>query len=146
MQAKQLMINDWVQLMKLNKEIEYAQVEAIDKGGMITLSNGKTVGVDYLSPVTLTAEILVKNGFKARSNGISSLPHYKYREGNDEINVTLYTSSTEIEYLNIVPNYDDPDEVNYGHSFEIPRIISVHELQHIFALCDFIDITDNFKL
>ena len=55
--------------------------------------------------------------------------------GCDKLNISMYNNSMDIEYLNIIHNYEDPDEVNYGHSFEFPRIIAVHELQHILRLC-----------
>ena len=115
MEAKELMIGDWVLIG--NNHIR-----------VTSLQEGK----DYVEaqPIPLTAEILEKNGFE-KSNQISDTPpYYMDEEGN------IYYSF-EQNGVNHFWGWWQPDNV-----FEIPtnamgwiNIKYVHELQHALRLC-----------
>lgn len=138
MKAEELMVGNWV--MWKNKAVQVASISGIvysfGRTDVILAhcNDQKTLethDIKSISPILLTLEILEKNGWRRKNNRLWLF----FRKGCDELNILYGENYTQIEYLNMIYNPEDNAEVNYGHSFEFPRIIYVHELQHILKLC-----------
>lgn len=133
-----LMVGDWV--MWKEKPVQVARVSGVvySFGHIdVTLAHCNDSGLlethdtKSISPIPITAEILEKNGWRGKSH-----TQWKFfRNGCDELNILLGKNYTQVEYLNMIYNPEDNAEVNYGHNFEFPRTIYVHELQHVLRLC-----------
>ena len=68
MEAKELMIGDWVECVdSTHKEKVYAQIDAIEEGQtciLVRLDNCNWfLDISFIKPIPLTREILEKNGF-----------------------------------------------------------------------------------
>lgn len=128
MEAKELMIGDWVRLND-----SYYQIEDVSNNGWVhLLYNNARVHlptdyiVEYLRPIPLTPEIFKKNGFfeEIVTNA----------DSNDD-----YTSY----HWNPTPQYPSDGLWFYptfsGYAFDSRiseiRIKYVHELQHLLRLC-----------
>ena len=136
MVAGDLMVGDWVSAPYTIEKRRNIQVEEIICDEINPCWDGMEnyggIKIEYLEPIPLTQEILEKNGWHEPKNAWMVL-----REGCNELNILLGEHYTEVEYMNMAYNPEDPDEVNYGSSFEFPRAINVHELQHIMKFCEF---------
>ena len=69
MKANELMIGDWVKVTDDDTDDSFiGQVKAIDELGNINVQEGEDVAypysIDCLEPISLTPDILEKNGFK----------------------------------------------------------------------------------
>ena len=127
MNANELMIGDWVLNKNINKPMKLYPMMF----SQMFRQNPNATTEDYnIYPIPLTAEILEKNGWRKYNNKSWLM----FRDGCDELNILLGDNYTEIEYLNMIYNPEDNAEVNYGSSFGFPRIIFVHELQHIIRM------------
>lgn len=133
MNARELMIGDWVYVSK-NFTQKYHKVRYIDDDGGIGCRYVNEHGIecksalvmDYVQPIPLTSVILEKNGFH----------HPKFNDCTDVAYdkdglIVLHTSGL---YFYI----STPDA--YIH------IIFVHELQHALRLCGLNSLADNFKI
>lgn len=124
MDIKELMIGD---LLYLNRRP--VRVDAIGFNGSISYSEKGGFGgidVDKLSPIPITKEILVKNGFQKL---------------NDK--TFLLKNQIEIEvgpkFSEVYARYEDYDRDYNSYNdcyIEIAIIHYVHELQHLLRLCD----------
>jgi len=131
MKENELMIGDWVMLD--NNPVKVAILAA--GRGDLGLAAGEDVFArtyNMIEPIPLTEEILKDNGWKPLKNkawlGITV--------GCDEVNIMLGKNYTEIGYLNLCFNHEDPTEVNFGANLEFPKNICVHELQHLLRMYD----------
>lgn len=128
--AEDLMVGFFVRpknsnlILKVSK-INPPYIEAEGEGGRFH--------EETIEPIPLTKETLKNNGWKEKRVGSWLL----YSEYYDELNILFSDGYTQIEYLNMIRNPEDNDEVNYGSSFEFPRAIFVHELQHILRMFEF---------
>lgn len=125
MKANELMIGDYIMF---NKDIY--KIEEISKKGWahIIYNDGSECRValssdyilDAITPVPLTAEILVKNGFKENKYGEMILDE---ELGTSEI------------YLVLEESYDGEYYWWKVNNEIIAKIKGVHELQHVLRLC-----------
>ena len=121
MKATELMIGDWVYRKRsYDNELILCQIIAINrKGCTVEFDNGSSWSgecFEDIEPITLTPEILEKNGFKKEID-------------EDKIHniYTLTENSTAlaIVYARSVFQWFYPIDIKY-----------VHELQHIMKLCE----------
>lgn len=116
MEAKELMIGDWVECVdSTHKEKVYAQIDAIEEGQtciLVRLDNCNWfLDISFIKPIPLTREILEKNGFVNDDNN-HDLRYYQ--SCGDIIGVDI---RGDIGYL------EDAD-LKY-----------VHRLQHALCVC-----------
>ena len=126
MKANELMIDDWVYNKNIDKPIQiYPTIFS-----QMFRSNPNATTEDYnIFPITLTAEILEKNGFKARNR-------YIWEQKDNYCCIKL----------NIAPKIEIEGEIFGeppillqidGATFSLNIIIEyVHELQHALRLCE----------
>ena len=132
MKSTELMIGDWVEVI-LNSEKHFARVQTIDGYGDNATSNECVCdaiyySIDELKPISLTPEILEKNGF----------------EYDHSFHTWIYDEFT-INHGYLI------EEVYNEHLFvwvaDVHVAITyVHELQHILRLCGMNELADNFKI
>ena len=99
---------------------------------LIEYHNGETdyCWIDYIEPIELTEEVLLKIGFK--KNKYDWWEYFPDRE--NEISILMSGEYTTIEYANLFHCPEDVTEVNYGSALEFPRRIHLHELQNAYFL------------
>ena len=120
MEANELMIGDWVKVDQTTETVK-AKVLGVHKDGVINyevdysgIRATNQIHTDYVSPIKLTEEILVKNGFKKESQTIDG----------DYCKYTL---------PRFVLNWCDTDGFWYQNGDITPN--HVHTLQHLLRLC-----------
>jgi hypothetical protein len=121
MEAKELMIGDWVQ------DITPVVIDAISNEDICTYrdENGYiTANPSNLKPIPLTEELLIKNGWHRYYFGA------KYTSDKESINYELKNDHTLF-----LCHY--PDEDCFCSAFGLKRIEFryVHQLQHALRLC-----------
>lgn len=129
MDAKELMIGDWVKLMNSKGEcIDYSQLD--ENLFCIAIRDGED-GCLYFSPIPLTAEILEKNKFIWKEdNGYFAL----WLNDQDGI----FATPTRNGMWNVQAQ---------SSQFKIScNICYLHVLQHILRLFGLGDIANNFKI
>lgn len=123
MNAKELMIGDWVNHLNNPQRIK----------GAVDFTFAK----DF-EPIPLTAEILEKNGFVKVKREWSS---YWYLDFDETIHIEI----TDKKILNVWMDYDGNDYDQYSdYCMPVPEY--VHELQHALRLCGLTELADNFKI
>lgn len=117
MDAKELMIGDWVEITKYGFFDQIVNMQAHS----VISSHGDTIGVyDYeeLSYVAMSPEILEKNGFVR-------LPGNNWKWSMGEECITIFW---EYDVAHV-------DAVNCTSSVKV-AIVAVHELQHLLRVID----------
>lgn len=115
MNARELMIGDWVEPHQCRIPTLYCKVEGIYPDNTVHLDKAERLfSLGELHPIPLTADILEKNGFEWRAYGV-------VLAGEDMALVQCG------DYWKIKPNQDSNDTFCY--------IWYVHELQHALRLC-----------
>jgi len=116
MDCKDLMIGDWVKVEQTT-EVVNAKVLGVHKDGVINYEVDYSgvvatnqIHTDYVSPIPITEEILVKNGWRKEPITIDG----DYANWHGEI-----------------PINQDEDEYNYADI----ELKYVHQLQHLLRLC-----------
>lgn len=114
MEANELMIDDWVQIVSDAPIManEYHRIDWI-RTGEVGLDNRKIVTYPYIQPIPLTPEILEKNGFV-----YNAIP---FVDGWEQFGLTLYRGGNGYR-------------INCGINVSL-IIDCVHELQHALRLC-----------
>lgn len=150
MDAKELMIGDWVRYEKNYPDKKLggiiARVLGISNFIMVRTTGEKynDVNSDWLEPIPLTSKILEKNGFTYY--GESWYIPYDDKNKSESIMVGFHMYCTEI-------NITKGNNVCYRK--EIPckyrscaenRHVYVHELQHALRLCGLGNLADNFQV
>lgn len=132
MDCKDLMIGDWVKVEQTT-EVVNAKVLGVYKDGVINyevdysgVRATNQIHSDYVSPIELTEEILVKNGFS-----------YKHKEET--------CSTCSYHHWQLVGEYLALDDCQYWRKEkkdDLPRfriagidVNYVHQLQHLLRLC-----------
>lgn len=126
MEAKELMIGDWVATLDSTREkVVFAQVDAIEEGKRSVLvtrdCSNWFVDIDWIEPIPLTIEHLEKNG------------------ATYNIGLEIYSlDGLLLSYDESQSNFD-MGTVCYGLSGEefvyVTTIDYVHQLQHALQLC-----------
>lgn len=134
MEAKELMINDWVifngkpaQITIIDNwedEISYFDDNA---GGVLTFKHKD------VKPIQLTEEMLLKNGFEDYGEILS----IKWKDGADDCELNLRKMYNK-------DNVCDAFGCMIGGCVQL--IVYVQELQHLLRLCELNDLADNFKI
>lgn len=136
MKANELMIGDWVLTLEpTHKEKVYAQIWAIEEGQTCILVKKDNcnwfVDIEWIEPISLTTEILKKNGFTYyESNGsFGLLTTMSY--GNWDVDVVLFNVIHEYRNNQLhIATLDD--SITLLHLMECNH---VHEFQHALSLC-----------
>ena len=156
MKVTELQIGDYVRLKRTNEIVGVFEIDG-DRNVINNEPDGycseKNIAVDDIEPITLTPEILEKNGFK------------KYEK--DYHNEYVCEKCDETSYYEIVicwkDSYDNGaldafNHVQWDEGWKIDIIsegsyskgwcktIYLHELQHALRLCGLDELADNFKL
>lgn len=122
MEAKELMIGDWV---KCTDPIPM-QITAIDSWDMVVEDQeGLKVEIGDLQPIPLTEEMLMLNGFE------------KYPWDNSAVQFVFLDEEALIHYGSGIFCYKENTSI---------KIKYVHELQHLLRLCELNELADNFKI
>lgn len=131
MEAKELMIGDWVECDTL-----YPRQVQITMQDLLWISQGKVA-----NPIPLTPEILKLNGFVY--NGLHYTKVYKaFRHV-----LVIIDADLSIIEINFIDAYGtDDEECVYASLIELDKKMSVHEVQHALRLCGLNDLADNFKV
>ena len=117
MEAKELMIGDWVECVdSTHKKKVYAQIDAIEEGQtciLVRLDNCNWfLDISFIKPIPLTPEILEKNGFVVESRDCHGNP---------------------LQYCVLVDGlWIDISGENYFEG----KLEYVHQLQHALSLCE----------
>lgn len=118
MEAKELMIGDWVNI----KGCEIAQIR--DLKDLLNVE----LGIFVASGVHLTEEILKANGFQYGSHA------YTYYPDEDSVEAPFHILQSNRYGLRI----DIP--------YRVVTLLYVHQLQHALRLCGLAELADNFKI
>lgn len=135
MEAKELMIGDWV--------CENSIPHQIYELGTTFCTDRKTnlLFTDSLQPVLLTEEILMENGFRP----VSTWMYKAVREcGTFDVCVDLRYDEIQISKISGVGT--DCEECDYDSRISLGHTPRVHELQHALRLCGLREFADNFKI
>ena len=138
MEAKDLMIGDWVQIVPDAPVMpnEYHRIDWI-RTGEIGLDNRKIVTYPYIHPIPLTPEILEKNGFTysvSESNGLCRTYIYGDKSNHVLAEVTLYDLPINgcSCLIRIETDSQTCGGINKIHNCDL---LYVHQLQHALRLC-----------
>ena len=126
MKTSELMIGD---LLYLNRRP--VRVDAIGFNGSISYSEKGGfggIGIDKLSPIPITNEILVKNGFVR-----SQRWHYCTMRTSDDFRICVqFKCGGGVDYITIMKHFNDLINRDVDVALSIHY---VHQLQHLFRLC-----------
>lgn len=127
MKVEDFMIGDWV---VYDGDVDYSdpvKIEGMDIAiDRLVTSDREDVGINGVSPIPLTPEILEKNGFK---DGNGYCMYYR----DDDENLIIHYHSKYTNYTNGKYNFIN---IEYGYITIDELIIKyVHELQHALRLC-----------
>lgn len=118
MEAKELMIGDWVEIKEDGKHLKYTQVQTI----------GST-NVDYYYPISLTPEILEKNGWEKLGD------RFLFRHDDVPFDIGI-SDAYPFEKMFVSIRTERP----------IIAMLYVHEAQHALRLCGFDNLADNLVI
>lgn len=126
MRVNELMVNDWVYLVK-----DYGRIKKdILKLGILELYRISD-GMLEVEPIPLTPEILEKNGFVANKH-VYPYPYYEYINEEDKLKISFaFPKGNRTSYKEPWV-YIDSEYVFIEH---LPCIY-VHQLQHALRLCE----------
>ena len=128
MDCKDLMIGDWVKVDQTTETVK-ARVLGVYKDGInyeVDYSGVRAtnqIHTDYVSPIELTEEILVKNGFV----GVPLTDSYELNTDYYEIEVWNYSDGLWVVNVHWIEFSSTPESK--------ATVSYVHELQHLFRLC-----------
>jgi hypothetical protein len=130
MKANELMIGDWVFISHCSNRLEpcYGQVTGVDKNGEDLYTTDGIVDISLLKPISLSAEILIKNGLRRKEE----YKRYEWNKGYVEIWVILGDSNKEGEKQHVIHIEDERRGIPVCYH---NTIAFVHELQHALRLC-----------
>ncbi len=131
MKANELMIGDWVVVHRPGDRHEQVRVKSVIGNGTIEAKTSDglvAIGELAVEPIPLTAEVLEKNDFKQRHDGIFWWPDL-YRHNTPPIAVELWMAELFDNFYIKIEQYE-----NARYSY-INTCNEVHELQHALRLC-----------
>ena len=100
-----------------------------------------------VKPISLTPEILEKNGFYNRNTqGYYAQWYYKRFGSYVCFDIAISLVYKEIEVSKVCGAGTDCEEEEYGSSIVFSNDICVHTLQHALRLCGLDELADNFKI
>lgn len=126
MKATELMIGDWVSQSNGNA-VKIDWLKTGEYGYYDKYGKMKIACTPLLEPITLTPEILEKNGFTRYGQVYANLQQWVCKFGDKRKSFVQDIRTGEWGMNNVWINY-------------------VHELQHALRLCGLNDLADNFKL
>lgn len=145
--SKKLMLGDYV---NINDGFYPLVAKVSGVGGWTTVNNETVPAIEYVfpsslirvvcaitkvSPISVNADILEKNGFKRVPQSDCTNPYHwlleKYEEESDGLlyRITAYRTPFRGMYV-IIDNHADCETINFRKQIE-----HFHELQHAFRLC-----------
>lgn len=147
MKPEEIMIGDWVNFLiditggeteydSQTTEYQPMQIVSIsawvNNDGEVESAEGVINDIDQVKPISLTPEILEKNGFTGGEyKSWTGDVWYLEEEGFRKIGLTMSRKESTLWGEKIKPLY--PDSI--GHKFVVPNIKFVHQLQHALRLC-----------
>ena len=144
MKANELMIGDWVKIKTYGVSDKYERTEAYIwikvaeiGSGLITVEYNNDIKEPYricenteIEPISLTPEILEKDGFVANKH-VYPYPYYEYTNEEDKLKIGFaFPQGNKTSYKDPWV-YIDSENVLIVH---LPCIY-VHQLQHALRLC-----------
>ena len=143
MNAKELMIGDWVFALKtiggsscIARILELGQKPYLACGIW-----GESHNYELLEPIPLTSYILEMNGFSHDDTDV-----WRNQYGEIIVEIGIYHP----DFINIRYKSETPDGTNEGEISNICKVdggnIMAHELQHALRLFGLNDVADNFKV
>ena len=152
MEAKELMIGDWVIFEDEPLKVQHVYNNGFDDVvAEITEDSLNEYGVCEeirdvrsinCSPIPLTNEILEKNGFYDRNTQW----YYKRFGSYVCFDIAISLVYRVIEVSKVCGAGTDCEEEEYGSSIVFGNDICVHTLQHALRLCGLNELADNFKV
>lgn len=135
MRAKELMIGDWVQSSFHKEPVRISSIKTSDGYGWVLNDADEWHYKDLqyksdasLSPIPLTEDMLIANGFIYDSED-----GWEYCGKNYEPLIGYYPK-------------DKFFSIDYNGCSSEHKIAYVHEYQHVLRLCGLNDMADNFKI
>ncbi len=134
MEANEIMTGDYFKIAQTGKIIKIVAVD--EPSGSVDYFDGDaggvlTIGVEKIEPISLTAEILEKNGFEKYLLSDSLSQRFEVKEG-----YTLKVDQFDIRVINDELTIYGPNNKYYFIPIRCNvLILYVHELQHIFKDC-----------
>ncbi|WQJ53493.1 MAG: hypothetical protein [Wendovervirus sonii] len=143
---KTLVHGDWV---NINYKVDFPNIDKYDIDAKDQIQIKTDIIVDNLlykngfsiSPIEITNDILIINGFEKYKDGPLTT-YFRQKDnpdGTDLYDITIYKDEDEKKYKVHVTN-------NEPYVNVIKYISSVHELQTILRVCELDDIANNFKI
>lgn len=133
MKTTDLMIGDWVRCSDPTP-FKIVSIMPDDGYSVVTGDDGFDVCVGDLEPISLTKEILEKNGFKPFSVDIGG---WYIEDDYYYIHIIEWSDSIWVFKYKCKEIRTPITECTFGY---------VHELQHALRLCGLDEIADNFKI
>lgn len=129
MDAKELMIDDWVSVKYSHKEPTFKRVRGIGTDVVLVLkeSGVGAIDVSLVDSIPLTKEMLEKNGFEFFDSSYF----------NEIVSIAFLPSC--IYFICHVYKGEVCDVIERHINY-------VHELQHLLRLCELTDMANNFKI
>ena len=143
MEAKNLMVNDWVYRIDFKNPVpsKIIGIEVVNYDKMeyvvdVLNKNGYNVQLylNEIKPIPITPEILEKNGFeKVLDEDGTECYRYYNSAADGYIKISLYNGGDGDWSIEII-NYEkfDDNEIVYNNNF---IFLKVHQLQHALRLC-----------
>lgn len=142
MKAKEIQIGDLLQCDEIpcgGHRIDYISDLDSEIG-----ANGEIYGIEHLFPISITPEILEKNGFEDDKFGYFN-KRFRHLCGYHYICIDLKNYTIIIGEMYCPP--EDSEECQWENKIYLPTgNICVHHLQHALRLCGLNDLADNFKI
>lgn len=141
MEARELMIGDFVYIPRLNKNI---QVSSIDYDNRLRVGNANIPIGWEIRPIPLSEEILKNNGFTTSNEHW----YYKRIRENGIFDVCVSLDYKEIEITKVCGAGTDAEEADYGSSIELGNDVPlVHKFQQVLrSTYNLTELADNFKI
>lgn len=137
MDYKELMCGDWVKVEQTT-EVVKAKVLGVYKDGInyeVDYSGVRAtnqIHTDYVSPIKLTEDILVKNGFEYAYNKASEMQNKQLLVAN----ISGHYIEVRLDKKNVAIWYDyDENESDFYSDVFLPLPYFVHGFQHLLRLC-----------
>lgn len=137
MEAKELMIGDWVECVdSTHKKKVCAQIDAIEEGQNCILVRQDNcnwfLDISYLKPIELTEKILEKNDFGYCKDNGGCYGYFEESYSNQTMEIIIFNVNS--EYRNCQIHISEAYHQNKT-MLHLMECNYVHQLQHILKVC-----------
>ena len=145
MKAKDLMCGDWLLINGTPHKIQAidsidAEIQADEE--LYYVGEDRYHSEDKIEGITITPEILEKNGFYA----INTQWYCKRFWSNGCFDIAISLVNREIEVSRVCGAGTDCEEVEYRSPIAFGNDICIHSLQQALRICGLKELADNFKV